>query len=391
MRVCGLTATPFRLDSGRLDEGDDRLFDAVVYSYGIGQGIADDWLAPLVAKATECEIDVSGVGKRGGEYIASELEAAADTQGLVEGAVKEIIAQSAGRRSWLAFCCGVGHAFHVRDALRRHGVIAETIVGTTPGDERRQIIEDFRDGRITCLTNCNCLTTGFDVHHVDLVAMMRPTMSPGLYLQMVGRGTRKADEKRDCKILDFAGNVMRHGPVDMVTGERWRGDLAKKCPGCATLVPIDSKTCPQCGYSWQGAPITAVGEDEAGLGLQTPRHDAWAAMLSPLSADATALIVYGVSVSEHYKPGRPLSLRVTFRTADGPVSVWLAFEHSGGARWHAAKKWRQLGGRDPAPTTVAEARNRAAELAAVNSIVVQRDGVYWRVVGIHKHELMRAS
>jgi DNA repair protein RadD len=195
MRVVGLSATPYRTDTGRLDEGEDRLFDATVYSYGIGQGIADGWLAPLAAKATTHEIDVSSVGKRGGEFIAGELESAADQDALVEGAAREILAQGSGRRSWLAFCCGVHHAFHVRDALRRHGVSCETIVGDTPADERRAIIAGFRAGGIQCLTNCNCLTTGFDVAAIDLIAMLRPTCSPGLYVQMLGRGIRKAAGK----------------------------------------------------------------------------------------------------------------------------------------------------------------------------------------------------
>jgi DNA repair protein RadD len=389
MRVCGLTATPYRLDSGRLDEGEDRLFDAVVYSYGIGEGIRDGWLAPLVAKATENEIDVSRVGKRGGEFIGGELESAADTGTLVEGAVQEILAQGSDRRAWLAFCCGVDHAFHVRDALRRHGVAAETIAGETPGDERRRIIDDFRAGRIQCLTNCNCLTTGFDAAAIDLLAMLRPTMSPGLYVQMLGRGTRKADGKGNCLILDFAGNVRRHGPVDMVTGERESGDQAKECPDCAALVPLAANTCPQCGYTWP-SPEPAAPDEKASC-PRVPQHDARAAALAPLSADATTLTVFRVTVSEHTKPGKPPSLRVSFRTAEESISDWLAFEHGGGARWHAARKWRALGGREPVPATVDEALDRAGEITQVDSIVVHRDGGYWRVLGVHNHELTRAS
>src|SRR5258707_6845002 len=78
MRVCGLTATPYRLDTGRLDEGEDRLFDRVVLSYGIAEAIADGWLAPLVARAGAAEIDVRQVARRGGQVVAGALEAPAD-------------------------------------------------------------------------------------------------------------------------------------------------------------------------------------------------------------------------------------------------------------------------------------------------------------------------
>jgi DNA repair protein RadD len=359
MRVCGLTATPYRLDSGRLDEGEDRLFDAVVYSFGISQGIVDGWLAPLVAKATTHEIDISLVGKRGGEFIAGELESAADQDALVEGAAREIIAQGSGRHGWLAFCCGVHHAFHVRDALRRHGVSCATIVGETPADERRTIIEDFR----------------------------RPTCSPGLYVQMLGRGTRKADGKDNCVVLDFAGNVMRHGPVDLVTeaGDVRQGDgaRAKESPSCNTLVATATRTCPECGHDWPEPILRRV-----------PHHDAMAATIAPLSAEATTLTVFDVTVSEHLKSDKPPSLRVTFRTDEGRISDWLAFEHSDGARWHAAKKWRQLGGREPVPKTVAEALDRADEITRVDAIVAHRDGGYWRVLGVHladKKELIAAG
>jgi DNA repair protein RadD len=382
MRVCGLTATAYRLDTGRLDEGENRLFDATVYSYGIGEGIADGWLAPLVAKATTHEIDISSVGKRGGEFVAGELEAAADQDTLVEGAVREILAQGSGRRSWLAFCCGVDHALHVRDALRRHGVNCETIVGTTPADERRQIIEEFRAGRIQCLSNCNCLTTGFDVAGIDLIAMLRPTCSPGLFVQMLGRGTRKVDGKQNCLVLDFAGNVMRHGPVDMVTGKagdgrQGEGERAKECPQCNTLVAIKAKTCPECGYAWPEPIIRRV-----------PHHDAMAATIAPLSAESTVLMVSEVFTSEHLKPDKPPSLRVTFRTNEGRISDWLALEHSGGARWHASKKWRQLGGREPVPKTVDEALDRTNEITQVDAIVVHRDGEYWRVIGVRLPEMV---
>lgn len=181
MRVAGFTATPYRLNGGRLDEGDNQLFDETVYSYGIGAGIKDGWLSPLRSKAGETTIDVSGVAKSGGEFVGRALEAAVDTDDITAGAVREILRFGEHRRSWLVFCAGVGHAHHVRDALRAVGVTCETITGDTPSGDRARYISEFKAGRIRCLTNANVLTTGFDAPSVDLVAMLRPTMSPGLY------------------------------------------------------------------------------------------------------------------------------------------------------------------------------------------------------------------
>ena len=373
MRVCGLTATPYRLDTGRLDQGDDRIFDEVVYSYGIGDAVADDWLAPLVAKAPDGEISTTGVGKRGGEFIASELEAVADQASLVETAAREIAAYAGRRHAWLCFCCGVDHALHVRDALRRLGINCEIVTGTTPSAERRQIFDAFRRGEILCLTGCGVFTTGFDIASVDLIAMLRPTCSPGLFVQMLGRGTRKAAGKRDCIVLDFSGNVMRHGPVDRVTGEdcidpRERGTggaRAKVCPQCSTLVAPAIKECPSCGYTWPAPEAN---------------HAATASSISPLGGKEMWLSVRHVDFGLHAKFGKPLSLRVDYSTDGGETfSDWLALEHSPGARWHAARKWRALGGRQPVPQTASEAFARCGELGAVAAISVERVEEYWRV------------
>jgi DNA repair protein RadD len=166
------------------------LGDAVSPRQRSGRGIVDGWLSPLSSKATLTTIDVRGVHKPGGEFIAGELEAAADVETIVAAACDEIITRGADRKCWLIFCCGISHAEHVRDALRARGVSCDAVFGETQ-DERERIIADFRAGRIKCLVNVMVLTTGFDVPQIDMLVMLRPTLSTGLYVQMVGRGTRK--------------------------------------------------------------------------------------------------------------------------------------------------------------------------------------------------------
>ena len=141
-----------------------------------------------------------------------------DRDDVTRAAVAEIVRHGEGRGSWLVFCSGVAHARHVRDAIRGHGVSCETVTGDTPGPERDGILAAFKAGRLRCVTNANVLTTGFDAPGTDLIALLRPTKSVGLYVQMVGRGTRLAEGKEDCLVLDFAGNTARHGPIDTVDG-----------------------------------------------------------------------------------------------------------------------------------------------------------------------------
>lgn len=184
LRVAGLTATAFRLDSGRLDQGEGRLFDQIVYHYGVGEGVEDGWLAPLTCRAASIEIDVSDVAKRGGEFVAGALEAAADKDELTRAAVAEIMARAGDRQSWLIFCSGVKHAQHVCTALNAEGVPCGVVTGETPKEIRRQLIADFKRGKLRALTNAQVLTTGFDAPQTDLIAFLRPTLSTGLYVQM---------------------------------------------------------------------------------------------------------------------------------------------------------------------------------------------------------------
>ena len=197
-----------------LHQGDERLFTDIAYEVSIRDLIDQGYLCPLISKATEVELDVGGVGSRGGEFIAGQLQAAVDRGSITKAAIDEVMAYGEGRRSWLVFCSGVAHATHVAEEIRERGVSCATIFGDTPTAERDRIIDAFKRGEIRALASMGVLTTGFNAPAVDLIAMLRPTKSAGLYVQMAGRGTQLAPGKDNCLVLDFAGNVARHGPVD---------------------------------------------------------------------------------------------------------------------------------------------------------------------------------
>jgi DNA repair protein RadD len=381
LRVAGYTATPFRLGSGRLDMGDDRIFDKIVYDYGIAEGIRDGYLSPLVSKATATALDLSGVKRAGGEFVASSLEAAIDQDWITRAAVGEMIAFGENRRSWLVFAAGVDHAFHLRDMIRQSGVSCETVTGETPNGERDRIIREFKAGRIRCLTNVGVLTTGFDAPSVDLIAMLRPTLSTGLYIQMVGRTTRLAVGKDNALILDFAGNVRRHGPVDAIAvsgGPKKKKEgaatvdeiNAKECPDCQTLVRLNTRECPMCGHSWK----TETG----------PKHDAHADgdsyILSSQAPDWRG--VSDVALFQHVKPGGRPSLRVEYRVGITVYCKWVCLEHDRGSlpRRKAEEWWRKMGGGTP-PDSIAEALQRQSDLRLPDEIRIKPAGKYFEIIG----------
>jgi len=255
IRIIGLTATPFRLGQGLLTDGKDALFDDLIYPVSIEELLYKGHLAPLKSKLTDMMLDVSDVHKRGGEYIAKELEAAVDTEDANRSAVMEVVRRGQGYRSWLLFCVGVQHAQHVAEELKKQGVKAACVTGKTPKGERKRILQAFKDGEIQALTNANVLTTGFDHPGTDLVAMLRPTLSPALYVQMAGRGLRPKPHIDHCLVLDFAGNVRRHGPItNVVTPEiAGKGGQAptKDCPDCGEILAAAARVCPDCGYQFE--------------------------------------------------------------------------------------------------------------------------------------------
>jgi DNA repair protein RadD len=164
---------------------------------------------------------------------------------------------STGAHGWSSAAASLTH--HVGQELRARGVSCRVVTGETPLAEREDSVAAFKAGALKCLVNVNVLTTGFDAPRIDLLAMLRPTLSTGLYVQMVGRGTRKADGKVNCLILDFAGNCRRHGPVDQVdinVGSKSEAAVtptsvrAKTCPECAEVNPLDAAACCCCGHEW---------------------------------------------------------------------------------------------------------------------------------------------
>lgn len=377
LKIVGLTATPYRLDSGALHEGEDALFDAIAYEANVADMIAQGYLCEVVPKRTTTRLDVSGVGTRGGEFIAGELERAVDIESITKAAVEEIATLGADRHAWLVFCTGVNHAHHVRDALRAKGVVCEAILGDTPGAERDRVIAAFKRGEIRCLTNANVLTTGFNAPGVDLIAMLRPTKSVGLYVQMVGRGTRLASGKENCLVLDFAGNTERHGPIDTVDGRKRKandGDgvaPTKTCPDCETIVHAAAVACPICGHLFPPPEPKLKPSAATNALLSTQLGAEW-------------IEVADVTYVRHQKPGGRPSLRVDYRCGLVIHSEWICFEHTGFARQKAVAWWQRRALALPVPGTVDEALALAASLPKPTRIRVRPNG---RFTDILAHDL----
>lgn len=381
LRIVGFTATPFRMKSGMICTPEGFL-NSICYEIGVRELIVDGYLSPLITKNGRAKVDTSGLHVRAGEFVSEEVEALVDDDNVVVPACEEIAQRTADRKSCLVFTCSVKHGQHVCEVLNgldpaaqngdAQNKIAERfslspdiawarfISGETASAERDRAVHDFREGRLKYLVNVNVFTTGFDAPNVDCVALMRPTNSPGLYYQMVGRGFRLFAGKPDCLVLDFGGNVKLHGPVDKITIKGMGGAKgkpgeapAKECPNCQELIACGFSVCPVCGYEFPPP--------------EREKHDAAATNAGILSGQVTvdAYPVSRVLYSRHVKrldPDGPASLRVDYLIDDGSYggckSEWICLEHDGFARQKAEQWWRRRSP-DPIPDTA----ERALEIA----------------------------
>ena len=371
VKIIGLTATHYRLDSGLLTEGNARIFTDVAYEVPVKRLINEGFLSPLVTKAPNTKLDVSGVHTRGGEFINSELQNAVDQNDINKAAVGEIIHYGRNRKSWLVFCAGVHHAYNVRDALRDCNIVAETVTGETNMMERDYILTGFKSGEIRAITNCDILTTGFNAPNTDILAVLRPTQSTGLYVQIAGRGMRVASGKDNCLVLDFAGNIERHGPIDRVKpydpSRNCNGKTpVKTCPGCRSVVFAGFHHCPDCNHEFP-PPESEIKSTASAKPIISKGESFWVKVEK---------IVY----SRHTKVGKSDSLRVDyFESTFSWYSEWVCLEHGGFAARKARNWWKRRGG-DLSVITVSDALRVADQLKAPTRIKVQEDGKYWRIV-----------
>src|SRR5690606_19535626 len=349
LKIVGLTATPFRMGTGMLHEGPDALFDTIAYEIQVHTLIREGYLCEVISRGGIRKIDTSGVRVRGGDYVASELARAADDPDVTRAAVAEIVKYGQDRRGWLIFAAGVDHANHVADEVRRYGIPTAVVTGNTPASERKRILDDYKAGRIRCVVNVEVLTTGFDAPHTDLLGMLRPTKSPVLYVQMVGRGMRTAPGKTNCLLLDFAGVVAEHGPVDQV---RVRGRNSKngavgpaptkECPECQRILHAGVRECPDCGHVWErGAPEL--------------ERQAYSGAVLSFQSKIQTVDVHRMEMRkwEPLDPSKKPSIRITYFTGLRQIHEWVCPEHTGFARRKFEERCRNEWRIEP-PATIAE-------------------------------------
>ena len=387
VRVIGLTATPFRLKGGLICKPEN-ILNEICYEAGLKEMIQQGYLSPLISRAGRAEANLANLHIRGGEFISDEVAAAMDNEALVTSACREIVELTRDRKSVLIFTASVDHCKHVAEKIQAFsGKECAIVTGDTSPAERAEIIARFKGEFIPAdlfgtpkpplkfLANVNVLTCGFDAPNTDCVVMLRPTNSPGLLIQCAGRGTRLSPEtgKSSCLFLDYGGNILRHGPLDMIKvkepGSGKGGDApAKKCPQCLALIHAGYTACPECGYVFPPKESNdKMTQTASSAGVISGQVD---------YTDYEVLdVYYCVHEKRGADPDAPKTMRVDYQVGFNEFkSEWVCPEHTGYARGKFEKWWHERAALGcPMPRSAREAVSLANEglLAAPESITVK--------------------
>lgn len=226
IKVLGVTATPDRSDEMALGQ----VFQTVAFDYEVLDAIHDGWLVPVEQQFVSIAgLDFSDMrttaGDLNGADLAAVMESEKNMQGVAASSI-EIIKESRA----IVFTASVKQAEVISNILNRHREgMSSWVCGMTNKDDRREILAQFKAGKVQVVCNCGVLTEGFDDPGVEVIIMARPTKSRSLYAQMAGRSTRplpgivddledrdarkaaiRSSAKPSCLIVDFVGNSGRH-------------------------------------------------------------------------------------------------------------------------------------------------------------------------------------
>lgn len=256
VRVIGLTATPYRMGTGYIyavdntqekpiindeDKAIEPYFNSLVYDVKAGELLQLGYLTrPVIGDAGE-HYDTSSLKVDSmGNFTSKSLAMAFEGSNKTERIINKVISTSDNERrvGVMIFAATISHAEEIMTYL--NGLSCAIVTGKTPKKEREKIISSFKAKRIRYLVNVSVLCTGFDSTHVDFIAILRATESPGLFQQIVGRALRLDEEKEYALIHDYAENIQRHGLGDDIFTPEIKTrikpgegvEIQVECPAC---------------------------------------------------------------------------------------------------------------------------------------------------------------
>jgi DNA repair protein RadD len=332
--IIGLTATPFRLGHGYIYGQKESLFRKITYKIRVEELIKKGHLSPLTTKDAENVLDTSDVHTLGGDFKTSEMSEQFDKFTVTKEIVEELVTYKNKYKHWLLFAINIEHAEHIVELLQVNGIKAQTVHSKQKAELNDKHIGQYKTGQIQCLVSVASLTTGFDAPLTDLIGLIRPTKSPVLHIQMIGRGLRKSEEtgKTHCLILDFAGNITRLGPINDVhvpiKGKQKGVAPVKTCPKCRTHIPASATICYKCGHEFprkESSDLSADAETKEVVKTNFQPKKMW-------------VDVSNISYTKHVT-GFGESIKVSYTCGLRVITEYIAIGRAGKSGYNASYWW----------------------------------------------------
>ena len=314
-KVAGFTATPWRQAVPIYGDHYGASFPSVTYQRGLLQLVKAGYLVPAVAKHMPLAFDASGVEIVAGDYNQGQLGALVCDQTKVHDQVIDAIKRLEDRHHVVWICTSIEHAEMVANEL---ALAAQSYSVIHSKVETEGALKGFEDGTFRHVVSVMMLTEGIDIPCIDAIVLMRPTRSPTLMVQAVGRGLRPSKGKTDCLVLDYGDVFENCGPLP----EPYLRKPGKKkepmeatigvCPACLSYIPIRAKECPDCGHVNQ---------------VEVDRLKALSRMASnvdPMGAHPVAYDCYKVNITQHKSKNGNDCIRIDFhvRGRMWPIPAW---------------------------------------------------------------------
>ena len=249
--VVGFTATPIRLSG----QGLSKVFDDLILGPQIDWLIDSNFLAPYEYYSVKLIDDKKLKKNSTGDFSSKSMDSA--SKNIIYGDVIKTYKRVASNTKTIIYTHNVESSIKVAKEFNEAGFKALQVDGKTPKDKRKQIMDDFRSGKITILVNAELYGEGVDVPDCQTVVMLRPTESLSLFIQQSMRCMRYRPNKT-ATIIDHVANYTRFGLPD--TPRTWSlegrpkkksesgGTAIRTCPHCFAVIPVAYSTCPICGY-----------------------------------------------------------------------------------------------------------------------------------------------
>lgn len=319
LKVVRFTATPFTI-AGYI-YGEDKPNNAMDFRRTMNQMIAEKYIVPPVFKATTEAFDTSKLRTKRGEFIMRDVEQMSLDEQKVRAQVEDALPKLSERNKIVWACTCIKHAELVQRVVREFEDCA-IIHSKLNKSEQILNMNKFEDGDCRHISSVTMVAEGYDFPAIDAIVGMRPTRSPVLYVQLVGRGLRLFPGKEDCLFLDYGEIVENLGhPNDPVVIKKKRGKQEKQaiiCPSCMEINFLPVKECRDCGFEFYREPT--------GPRRHTKNLTKVAAMFdfNENSKIEHELAVLSVKINKNYtsKAGN-LCWQVTYTTMQGPVNEWF--------------------------------------------------------------------